>query len=128
MASFSTYLPRILSPDMDHDIFQKFPYLSQFMGAYFYQSALEFSDSEEAIIDDFLSGNASRWYVTGLWCDIQRMIELRSDDLLVNFNALIKPDYIIGSTDSEANAWLTHLADKCAVQVNALRITRDVPI
>lgn len=39
----------------DHDIFQQFPYLSQFMGAHFYQSALEFADSEQAIFDDFFA-------------------------------------------------------------------------
>ena len=98
---------------MDNDIFRSFPYLSQFMGAYFYQSALEFADSEQAILDEFFAENSSPWYVIGLWCDIQRFIELRSDAILYNFNTLIKPDYIIGATDDEAKAWLIHVAEQC---------------
>lgn len=87
------------------------------MGAYFYQSALEFADSEQAIFNDFFASDSSPWYVMGLWCDIQRIIELRSDALLANFNTLIKPDYIIGDTDDEAKAWLIHVADQCVAHM-----------
>ncbi len=118
MANPSTSSPLTRSPDMDHDIFQKFPYLSQFMGAYFYQSALEFADSEEAIFDDFFASGTSSWYIMGLWCDIQRIIELRSDALLENFNTLIRPDYIIGDTDEEAKAWLVNAANRCVAHMN----------
>jgi hypothetical protein len=99
---------------MDHDIHSNYPYLFQFMGAYFYQSALEFADSEEAVIDDFLTADGAPWYVCGLWSDIHRFVDLHPETVLNDFNAILKPDYIIGSTDKEAHEWLLQLANKCA--------------
>ncbi len=54
----------------------------------------------------------------GLWCDIQRMIELRSDALLDNFTTLIKPDYIVGDNDEEAKVWLVNVAKQCVAHMN----------
>jgi CdiI immunity protein len=99
---------------MDNDIFKTFPYLAQFMGGYFYQSALEYSDSEEAIFDEFFSiEDGAPWYNLGLWCDIKRIIDLHPQNLLANFDELIEPDYIIGNNDAQAKEWLVALANRC---------------
>jgi CdiI immunity protein len=102
---------------MEHDIFKSYPYLSQFMGAYFYQSALEFADSEDAIVSGFLEVESSEWYVTGLWSDIKRFVDLHAENILSDFNEIIKPDYIIGETDQEALDWLNNLAAKCGMRI-----------
>ncbi len=112
---------------MNNDISKIFPYLFQFMGGYFYQSVLEFSDSEEAILDEYFSvQNGASWPVMGLWCDIQRMIVYCSDDLLKNFNELIEPSYIIGNNDAEAKTWLLAVATRCEAYIDQRTLSKNL--
>jgi CdiI immunity protein len=87
---------------------QQYPYLSELLGGYFHQDALDDGESDEDIIRDFIA-TSHPYQRLGVRADVQRFLHQHRGELLKATAKAFAPAVTLGESEAELEAWLQKL-------------------